>query len=375
MLTGDRRRVYHFIEGLTERGHQVDILGFVPDEGLTVLTNIETLCRHCVGIEKEDIEFKNPSRFKQLKTFYSSFLHGYPFRVWQWQDEVFLSEAKKLINEEDYDIIHFSEVVSGIAFDELLKAKYNAKLVVDLIDSVAFSIENSLNRNFILNPFRLVEKRRLKEYEQKLAQKADAAILISKTDKEYLGLNEISIIPNGVSRTELKMNKRDIDLLFTGNMAAEANTDAACWFAKRVMPKLKGINLFIAGANPSIKVRELQNQQIKVTGYVEEITKYYQRAKLFICPMRLGAGQKNKVLEAMINFAPVISTKEGNAGIEAPDSAIAIANSAGEFAEKIELLLKDDERRKELAENGHEYVKKNFSWQKSVDLLEQCYEK
>ncbi len=374
LLTGDRRRVYHFIEGLTERGHQLDVLGFVPAGKFTVRTNIETICRHCIRVDKESIEFESPSRMKQLNAFCSSFLNGYPFRVWQWHDEAFINEAKKLADEEDYDVIHFSEVVSGLVFDELWKANLNAKFVVDLIDSVAFSIDNSLNSNPALKPFRLIEKRRLKKYEQYLAKKADAAVLISKTDKEYLGVNRISIIPNGVCEQAFKDEERDIDLVFAGNMAAEANIDAIRWFAKRVMPKLAGVNLFIVGVNPPAKVRELENLQIKVTGFVEDITSYYQRAKLFICPMRMGAGQKNKVLEAMINCTPVISTKEGNTGVEAPDSAIVIANSAEAFIEQIELLLKDDEQRKKLAENGYRYVRKNFSWQKSVDLLEQCYE-
>jgi glycosyltransferase involved in cell wall biosynthesis len=377
--TGDRLRVYHFIKKLRERGHQIDVLGFVPPGDYKIRTDIESLCNKCVGIEKENLEFQNPNRIKQLKLFSQSFFKGYPYRVWQWYDEKFIRTARQLVEKNAYDVVHFSVVASAIAFKELNEQKQMSRFVFDLVDSLALSLKSAIKREHsFLWPFRYVEFFRLRTFEQQLVQEADKAILISERDKKFLGQKEINIIPNGIEANNLAEVERDIDLLFVGNMAAKTNIDAARWFAKSIMPKLvkyePSLQFFIAGVNPSEEIKKLQNRNITVSGYVQDINEYYRRARLFVCPMRRGAGQKNKILEAMINNTPVISTTEGNIGIDAPENAIAIADNAKEFAEKILILLEDSNQRNQLAEKGRAYARENFSWEKSVSLLEQCYE-
>lgn len=349
------------------------MIGFVPPDHTMGKTAINDICENCLGIEKRGIEFKNPSRLKQLYNFFESFTKGVPFRVWQWHDQHYMAAARRLIEQHSYDAIHFSGIPSGLVFSEVLKMECKAKLVFDLIDSVALSIESSLKAEPLLWPFRLVEKKRLKRYEQAVIEQADEAVLISERDRNYLESSQPVIIPNGVSVPELKKTERDIDLLFTGNMAAEPNIDAVQWFAEEVMPLIPSLKLTIAGAHPADSVRRLAGDNITITGYVEDLNAYYRRARLFVCPMRLGAGQKNKMLEAMINKTPVVSTGEGNIGIDAPGDAIALADDPKAFAEAIEQLWNDPTRRKTLAENGYRYVKNNFSWQNSAGLLAQQY--
>lgn len=376
--TGDRVRVYHFIKRLAERGHQVDVLGFVPPGKYPVHTDIKKITHQCIGIVKEGLEFKNPARMEQLKLFTASFFRGYPFRVWQWHDEKFIEQARELMLYHDYDVIHFSEIVTALAFNKKVE-KLRARIIFDLIDSVALSIRNSLSGGFsILWPFRFIEERRLKSFEQQVCKKADLPILISERDKAYLENSDIKIIPNGIEENNLSERTRDIDLLFTGNMAAEANVDAALWFAREILPELlrekHALNFTIAGANPPEQIRQLASDNITVTGYVQDMNEYYRRARLFVCPMRLGAGQKNKILEAMINHAPVITTSEGNIGIDAPPGCIAVADEAEAFRASITNLLDREEQRLRLAQKGYTFAKTQFSWERSVDLLEQCYE-
>lgn len=376
--TGDRVRVYHFIKRLAERGHQIDVLGFVPPGKYTVHTDLKEITHQCIGIQKEGLEFENPSRKEQLKVFAASLFRGYPFRVWQWHDAKFIAQARELIHYHDYDIIHFSEIVTALAF-EPHKKNSSARIVYDLIDSVALSIKNSLSGDFsILWPFRFIEERRLKKFEQTIGSEADEVILISERDKAFLGDDRIKIIPNGIEENNLTERTRDIDLLFTGNMAAEANIDAALWFAREILPELlkeePELTFTIAGANPPEEIQQLASDNITVTGYVQDINEYYRRAKLFVCPMRLGAGQKNKILEAMVNFAPVITTSEGNIGIDAPAGCIQIADDNTAFCSSIHALLAREDNRRELANRGYQFARANFSWERSVDLLEQCYE-
>lgn len=377
--TGDRLRVYHFIKRLSERGHQVDIIGFVPQQQHEIRTDITEASNRYFGIAKKGLEFTDPQRLKQLQLFFDSFLKAYPYRVHQWKDDAFVDSVRSLIRKTTYDVIHFSEVGMGIALNELKKEFNHSRIVFDLIDSVALSLNNSLSQEISwLWPFRFVEKLRLKKFEQQIVANVDEAVLISKRDKAFLERDEITVIPNGIEENELGERNRDIDLLFTGNMAAEANIDAVQWFVNDILPKIllknPDLHFTIVGAHPTESVKALQSDSVTVTGFVQDINEYYRRAKLFVCPMRLGAGQKNKILEAMINHTAVISTTEGNTGVDAPDEAISTADDAEAFSDAVISLLKDDGQRIELAENGYNYAQKTFSWEKSVDLLEQCYE-
>lgn len=377
--TGDRLRVYHFIRKLQERGHQVDIIGFVPQGDYTVRTDIEALCHQCVGIPKAGIEFENTSRLRQLQLFFQSFWKGYPFRVWQWYDETFLQQALELISYHKYDAVHFSEASVGYVLDAVKNLEHPPLIVYDLIDSVALSLKNSLDTGpLLLRPFRYIEYKRLRNFELEIAGKADQTVLISERDKKFLQKDEIQIIPNGIVQNTLGERTRDIDLLFVGNLAAEPNADAATWFAADIMPHLlkekPDLKFYIVGANPPEAIKNLENDHVVVTGFVQNINEYYRQAKLFVCPMRQGAGQKNKLLEAMINNAPVVSTPEGNIGVDAPEHAIALADDEMQFRDRIISLLHDDTARRELAENGYTYAKSTFSWDSSCTKLEQCYE-
>lgn len=374
--SGDRLRVYHFIKGLKQRGYQIDLTGFAPDEDYAMQTDIKSLCRNYISVKKKWLGINKASRVTQLKTFFLSLIYGYPYRVWQWQDKKLLKTVSSLTAQNYYDVIHFSGLGAGISFVQVLKKRERIKalLVYDMIDSFSLGLKNSLMKNAFLLPFRFLDFFRLKKFERQIVHQSNQPIIVSKHDKSYIGYDEITVVPNGITKTENSAVQRDIDLLFVGKMSYDANIDAIGWFIKKVIPKLPNLKLYIAGAKPSERVKKMAADNIIVTGFVEDINEFYQRAKLFICPMRIGAGQKNKILEAMINRTPVISTTEGNNGIEAPETAIAIANSADEFAAKIEFLLKNERKREHIADNGYDYANNNFSWKKSVDLLEQCYQ-
>jgi len=285
-----------------------------------------------------------------------------------------------MIAKNDYGVIHFSDLAMGKVFMELQKKPNKAKFIFDLCDSISMQLFNSLKQNSfsLFTPFRFIEYFRMKRYEKKVINCSNRSIYISPRDKAFIGSGKPAVIPNGIAPVVDKKVNEDIDLLFTGGMNYEPNIDACLWFAEKVLPDLVGhfkdLKFYIVGQNPPAVIKALAGKNIKVTGFVDDINLYYQRAKLFICPMRLGAGQKNKILEAMINKTAVVSTSEGNLGIHAPPSAILTADSKLDFKKTIINLLENEKKRRQLARAGFNFVKDNFTWSKSVDLLEKSYQ-
>lgn len=168
------------------------------------------------------------------------------------------------------------------------------------------------------------------------------------------------------------------NILFTGNYSDPPNREAAQWFLQRVWPWLKSrrpdVTFYVVGPNPSADMLEFsrRDEQVALTGKVEDIRPYLQRASVFVCPMRTGSGLQGKVLEAMSCRVPVVSTSIGVEGLMARNGHnCLIADRSGIMAQHIDLLLSDEPLREKLAQNAHETAEQ-YSWAHSIELLEQA---
>ncbi len=112
-------------------------------------------------------------------------------------------------------------------------------------------------------------------------------------------------------------NRRDI--LFYGAMSRPENYLSAEWFIANVLPHLMKYNVrfVIAGSNPSDKLIKMQNEFVKVTGFVDSIKPYFESSACFVAPLVLGAGIKVKILEALSSGIPVLTNNIGIEGIPA----------------------------------------------------------
>ena len=89
-----------------------------------------------------------------------------------------------------------------------------------------------------------------------------------------------------------------------------------------------------------------------------------------VCPIRLRIGTQTKVLEALACGTPVVTTSEGNSGVQArPGEHLLVGDTAQDFAAATIGLLRG-ERWHELSENGRRFVIDNFSWEAGVGCLE-----
>ena len=108
-----------------------------------------------------------------------------------------------------------------------------------------------------------------------------------------------------------------------------------------------------------------------MTGWVEDIRTAYASATIFVAPIFYGRGQQNKILEAMSMGIPCITSDQVNEAIGAKNgSSILIANDEKSCQEQISLLLKNEELQQKLSQNGLEWIRNNFSWEKYGKQLE-----
>lgn len=104
----------------------------------------------------------------------------------------------------------------------------------------------------------------------------------------------------------------------------------------------------------------------------ERLVKVYNQAKVFVyAPLQEALGLAP--LEAMACGTPVVAV--GEAGVKETvvdgQTGYAVKRDPQLFAEKLELLLLEENKRRQMGQASVDYVRRQWTWQKAVDHLEQ----
>tara|TARA_B100000508_G_C11465442_1_gene281697 strand:+ start:4321 stop:5499 length:1179 start_codon:yes stop_codon:yes gene_type:complete len=250
---------------------------------------------------------------------------------------------------------------------------------LDYMDALSAGMERRVeSAPLILKPMLNSEAKRLKKYEEDIFTSFEKKTIISKYDRDQIAHPnhaQIKIIPNGISENYFEKIEveKEFDLCFTGNMSYPPNVKGANYLIKKILPLInvpENIQVLISGKSPSPLVKRLAKKNVTISGWVEDMRVSYAKSKIFVAPMIIGSGLQNKLLEAMAQGIPCITTSLANEALAAkPNKEILIANSPEEFSEHINRLLENPELRKEIGQSGQNYVKQNFSWKYWNDQL------
>lgn len=372
-LKGDKIRAYYPIKLLSSR-HEIHLLSFAED---TVADEYkQEMDKYCKRIEIIPI-----SRFSYFLWLIVGIFTLWPSQVLCYQSQRMKKAMLMYLRDTNYDIVHM--VCGRIAWYSQYIA--NIPIVIDWIDALSLSTERMYRTETrcIRRMGLYLEWRKMKIFELKNLKNFDFSFLTSLVDSSYLNNQPNAVIPNGVDANIFRIHgvEKDIDLIFTGNMSYYPNVKAVEFFCESVFPiilrKRPETTFYIVGVNPSKEVMQYHDgKNIFVTGYVDDIAHLLNRAKIFVAPLQSGAGIQNKILEALACGLPVVSSSYGNAGIKAKDGdEIIVACSPLSFTRAIMDLLEDPDIRLTLGCHGSELVKKKFSWESQIDILDAVYSK
>ena len=183
------------------------------------------------------------------------------------------------------------------------------------------------------------------------------------------------LLPN-VHETRRGPIPDDVDrsgLLFIGNFKHPPNADAISWFVTDILPLLSTDvtpTLTILGAQQQGVLEDLAHAHLHWPGYVPDVTPYFDGARVFVAPLRFGAGMKGKIGMAMALGLPVVTTPVGAEGMGLVDGTHAlIADSEEDFAAAVAHLQKDDELWRHLAAEARALAAQHWSPEKMRDRL------
>ncbi|MBW3542839.1 MAG: glycosyltransferase [Planctomycetes bacterium] len=219
----------------------------------------------------------------------------------------------------------------------------------------------------------------LRRVERRILGRARHVLFASGRDRDALippaGLTmpPATVVPNGVDIDYWRRGERwrgTNAIVFTGAMHYPPNADAAVYLARRILPRVReavpNVELLIVGRDPTEAVRHVGRLPgVTVTGRVDDVRPWLERAAVFAAPLRFAAGIQNKLLEALAMELPVVASTPATAGLilegeEVPP--VTTADDPDEFARRLIAELQAAAQDPSPRSRGRDFVAEHFSW-------------
>ncbi|WP_339873178.1 glycosyltransferase [Olleya marilimosa] len=233
-------------------------------------------------------------------------------------------------------------------FQSLVKtANPNIKLVFDMVDFhyVRLLREYELNKDEALK----AEAEKFLKIELENCKNADVVIAISTTDKELLKQHfntdeKVVLISNIHQHIDKSDNFNSFenrkDLLFVGSFRHDPNSDAVKYLKEDIMPlvwkDIPDLKVNIIGSYITDEIEALASDKFKLLGFVDDLNAVINTTKLFVAPLRFGAGIKGKIGQSLEHSLPLVTTNVGAEGFDFGEQTnVMIANNAEAIAQKV----------------------------------------
>ena len=197
----------------------------------------------------------------------------------------------------------------------------------------------------------LQEQADTKQAELEIARSVDVTLAITDIEKHLLeseGIHNVHLFPNiHVARPRTRDFEQTDGIIFIGGYRHVPNVDAAEWLVNAIMPSVwddfPSLTVTLLGSNPSERVWSLaRDRRVRVTGFIHDVTAYFDAARVFVAPLRYGAGLKGKVGQSLEHGLPIVTTSIGAEGFEFIDGRDAlIADDPEAFAAAVKRLYSD----------------------------------
>jgi O-antigen biosynthesis protein len=275
-----------------------------------------------------------------------------------------------------YDMVILSRPRIGSYYLDLCQAFCEkAKIIYDTVDLHYLRLarqaefeDDGLKKYYLdmAEKHEVLEKHLMKEADYTfVVSEAEAKMLASEGVKNVTVVSNIHEINESAYKSGFSQRK---DILFVGGFAHLPNVDAIKWFVDDIFPSisrdLPDVKLHIVGSHlpDDLRAYLTDRKGIVVHGFVQDLDPLLTSSRLFIAPLRYGAGVKGKIGQAIEYGIPVVSTTIGAEGMYMTDGdSAAVADTAEAFAKKTVELYTDSKLWQRLQKNAKNIISEHFS--------------
>ncbi|MFN7948943.1 MAG: glycosyltransferase [Blastocatellia bacterium] len=381
---GGRIRTYQMLRAL-QRDHEISYLALTdPEQPAENYQQADEYCHRLIAVPWQETPKFSAQFYRELAFNQVSSL---PYAIQKYRSPVMQHAIRRELSEVHYDALVCDFLTPSVNLPDELPCP--AILFQHNVESLIWQRHYETARGAARKLYFYQQWRRMRRYESAACRRFDAVIAVSRTDRDLMrdefGISEVYDVPTGVDTEYFKPQRgcRDpLQLVFTGSMDWMPNEDAMIWFAGQILPRiaeaLPGVVLTIVGRHPSRRLLELSRRHLRVfvTGRVDDVRPYIDRAAAYVVPLRVGGGTRLKIFEAMAMGKPVISTAVGAEGLPVRDGVdVLLADQPEAFAQSVIRVLTDEVLAHRLGREARAVVCEQFGWQQAAEKFARICER
>jgi len=282
-----------------------------------------------------------------------------------------IGEALDLDNCFDYALLYRYNVAQEV-YKELREKAPATRLLFANVDlhflREARAAENANDQ------LALLRSESTKKSELEMFLRADASFVHTQIEKDVIQAAVPRPLDNMVVLPWISEVFRDTpgfadraDIMFLGNFPHAPNVDSMLFFMQSIWPALQRdlpahARLLVVGNQPPKEVQDLASERIIVTGFVEELAPYFMTSRVFVAPLRYGAGIKGKLVTALAHGVPSVATRIAAEGIATTEEGhLSITDDPAQFAAEVLRIYHDEASWLNMREAGLAYVEQHYS--------------
>jgi glycosyltransferase involved in cell wall biosynthesis len=297
----------------------------------------------------------------------------------------FRARLLQLIQSEHFDVVHMDSLVDFAAYLPLCQ-HLNVVCVHHAVESALLRSRAAVEAKSWRGAYLRYQAKLMEAFEREWCGRVALNVAVSAADGAELQrlapTSRIAVVPNGVDVDEFRPEHGTDDgqgVAFIGGLNWFPNRDALDFYCDGIRPHLVAAGLdvparWIGQATADEQQRYRDRHGVELTGYVDDVRPFMQRARCHIVPLRAGGGTRLKILNSWAMGKPVVSTTLGCEGLDAVDGEnILIRDEPAAFAAAVADVLRDDALRRHLGAGGRATAESIYSWDRIGARMTETY--
>lgn len=370
---GSRIRIFNLLKHLSEQ-HEITLLSFtldaVSDQRRAAMLD------YCRDVQIARYHTFQPHKLKALLGFFAS----RPRSVVGTYSVEMQQMVNAAVQRQNFDVV----IASQVDMAPYVLSLHGIPRILEEIELGTIYDQYANARHPLKRLRHALTWWKLRRYIIDVLKPFDGCTVVSEIDQRLLQrvaphIDRVSVIPNGTSVARAirsHVHPQPDTLIYSGALTYKANFDAIDYFLREIFPLIQAqrpkVKLLVTGKTDGVPLDRLpHNDGVIFTGYLNDIFSAVAQSWVSIVPLRIGAGTRLKILEALALGTPVVSTSKGVQGLElTPRQDLLVADEPERFADAVVQLLKDEVYRKMLGDNGQRAVCARYDWQNIAQQLD-----